>query len=339
MARHTFRLLCGRFLRDRCPKRGIEPATRKMYEYFTRDFLVPALGDRIADELTHLDFEALYNDMLARGFDPSTISKAHTTASGILRHAEREGWVSSNVARLAEPPRRRPKELTVPSPEDVQKFTALAATMDLGLAQWARVASCTGMRPGEVCALQPGDLNGTMLTISRAIDICEGPARVKGTKTGKVRRLTVDAATADILRERTGTWTFEGDAPWRQDSTAHRFRTISRLIGVRITPRMMRHFHATQLLASGKLSARQVADRLGGSGSVWDVAESLRRLERAIQLDELAGDFFLSGLASQLTACGLVDTPQVKPTKRQDGPTDRTPKPQVPVKGAHERCG
>lgn len=65
-----------------------------------------------------------------------------------------------------------------------------------------RLAADSGARRGALAALQFGDLDGDVLTISRGTS-CEvvGP-----TKSGRVRRLTLGAGTAALWRSTVATW-------------------------------------------------------------------------------------------------------------------------------------
>jgi site-specific recombinase XerC len=65
-----------------------------------------------------------------------------------------------------------------------------------------RLAADSGARRGELDALRLGDLDGDVLTISRAVS-----AEVVGsTKSGRVRRLTLGCATAALWRSTVQTW-------------------------------------------------------------------------------------------------------------------------------------
>lgn len=260
---HTFAQVLDAFL-ARCEVKGLEPATRLCYRYFTRKFLVPALGNRSVAELAPHDFDGLYQSMLERGYVPSTIRKCHATAGCALKLAQRNGWVTQNVARLAELPKNREPKRNIPDPDALLRFLDAAAELDRDVYDLAIVGAATGMRPGEVCGIRQDDIDEYgVLTVSRSIDVCEGGARIKGTKTGKTRRVTLDPDTLAIVRARGGPYVFGGENPARTDLMSKRFKRVARHAGVKFTPRSLRHFHATQLLASGKLSVRQVAERLG----------------------------------------------------------------------------
>lgn len=235
------------------------------------------------------------------GFATSSIRKCHVTASAALKLAMREGWVQGNPARESEPPRLERPEVEVPTEEEVRLFLKTAKAQDADVHDFARLLASTGGRPGEVCALRWGDVDfeKQVLTIATAFDNVGN--EVRPTKTRKVRRLTIDPGAVEVLRSRYGnhvTWVFprpySDDKPERRDTLGRRWGQVAKLAGVGLTPRMMRHFHATQLLASGKLSVRQVADRLGHSSPVVTLNVYARSLPA---LDVVAADVIGSVLA------------------------------------------
>ncbi|MDN5858317.1 MAG: hypothetical protein L0H84_06805 [Pseudonocardia sp.] len=66
----------------------------------------------------------------------------------------------------------------------------------------ARLAADTGARRGELAALQVDDLDGDVLTISRGTSgEIVGP-----TKSGRIRRITLGATTAQLWRTSVATW-------------------------------------------------------------------------------------------------------------------------------------
>lgn len=261
MSHRTFASLLDSFI-ESASARGCEPATVKCYRYFADRFLVPALGGRWLTTLRPSDFERLYRRMSEHGYVPSTLRKCNTTAGAALKLAERREWITSNPARLAELPRNVKPNRFIPTPEDVRVFLACALEKDRDIHDYAWTMANTGIRPGEACGLQKDDLADGVLTIQRSIDVCQGSARVKGTKTGNTRRLTLDPKTITVLLTRDGRWVFGGDYPPRTDLFSKRFKRVARRCDSLMVPRCLRHFHATQLLASG-MPPKAVADRLG----------------------------------------------------------------------------
>lgn len=243
-------------------RRGCEPATRRGYKYQADRWLRPALGNKKLNKLRPEHFEKLYAQMVEQDIASSTINKCAVTAKLALKHAERREWIRTNPARIAELPKRRERPKNSPTPEEVARLLAKAAERDPLIHDYAFVLANTGMRPGEACALKVTDLVGNELTIERALDVCEGRARLKSTKTGKTRTLTVDDETARIIRSRPGPFVFGDHEPTRTDLMSKRFRRVARRAKVCFTPRMLRHFHATTLIGAN-VDPKTVSTRLG----------------------------------------------------------------------------
>jgi integrase len=95
-----------------------------------------------------------------------------------------------------------------------------------------RLAADTGARRGELAALQVSDLDGDVLTISRAVS-----AEVVGsTKSGRTRRLTLGGTTAHLWHQTTQTWQdrtgTEPVGPWLFSADPqHRTRLASSTLG------------------------------------------------------------------------------------------------------------
>lgn len=243
-------------------RRGCEPATLKGYHYTWNRWLKPAVGHKRLKDLRPEDFERLFAEMVEQDIASGTINKCAMFARLALRHAEREGWTRTNPARVAELPKRRERPKVWPQPDEVARFLAKAAERDELIHDYAFVLANTGMRPGEACALKCSDLVGNELTIERALDVCEGKARLKSTKTGKSRTLTVDDETARIIRSYPGPFVFGGEEPIRTDLMSKRFRRVAKRAKVCFTPRMLRHFHATSLIGAN-IDHKTVSSRLG----------------------------------------------------------------------------
>lgn len=256
----------------------LAPATVKNYEYFAEAFLKPKLGHHAVQDLTTRDFEELFFEMADAGFVTSTIQKCRVTASGAMKLAQRRGLVEQNVVHLAEGPKSTPPEFWVPNADEVQRFLAWVSRKERDIYDFARVLAATGVRSGEGCGLRPEDLEGVRLHIVRSIDISEGRTRVTQAKSGRARCITIGEPTAQVIRSRRGRYVFGGEEPGRPDLYAKKMKRLALQAGVRITPTSLRHFHAVQLLSSGRLSASQVAERLGHSNP----GETLRMYARFI---------------------------------------------------------
>src|SRR6266545_7115807 len=103
----------------------------------------------------------------------------------------RWGWIASNPATLASPPKFGHYEARPPSPEDVAKLldAAWARDVDFGTLLW--LVMTTGMRRGELCALRwlHVDLDASELLIERSYIQRGKQHKEKDTKTHQARRI------------------------------------------------------------------------------------------------------------------------------------------------------
>jgi integrase len=161
----------------------------------------------------------------------------------------------------------------------------------------------TGARRGEVLALrwEHLDLITGVLPIRHSVSEQRGGATtIKGTKTHQSRRISLDAQTLALLidhRERViarctaigagfddlrfiFSYAPDHTRPCSPSAVTHRYARMVAKLGVRTHLHAMRHYSATELLASG-VDLRTVAGRLGhGSGGATTL-KVYRRLGRA----------------------------------------------------------
>jgi integrase len=148
-----------------------------------------------------------------------------------------------------------------------------------------RLAALLGARRGELCGLQWGDIredSGTVV-IRRGVVEIASTLHVKDTKTHSERVVSLDPATAEVLRrhrayverraEQCGTALVadafilspapDGSIPLRPNLATDVFRRIRHDIGLDAARlHDLRHFVATQLIGAGH-DVRTVAGRLG----------------------------------------------------------------------------
>lgn len=253
--------------------------------------LLPAFGAMPLRRLRPKHVDTLYADLRAgrttasRPLKASTIRRIHGVLRTALEQAVRWGWLPSNPAASASPPRVVTPDIKPPSPEDLGRLfmTALAATPEL--ATFVVVAAATGARRSELSALRwrDVDLDAGRMLIARGL--VRGPDGLveKDTKVHAARTVALDPTTIRLLREHhrrlsdraavCGTvladaaFVFsdapDGLDPWQPESTTRRFsmlRDRCGLPGLRLHD--LRHYVATTMLAAG-VDVRTVAGRLG----------------------------------------------------------------------------
>ena len=218
----------------------------------------------------------------------SSIRQCHAVLSSAFAAAVRWGWIAVNPMASAQKPRPPAPDPDPPTSEEAARIVAAAWADDpeWGLLVWAYLV--TGARRGEILALrwEHLDLAAGILTIRTSASEHGGTTTIKGTKTHQSRRIALDAATLALLvehRERLVTrcadlgagfdeqrfvFSYAPDhtRPCSPSGVTHRYARMVGKLGIRTRLHSMRHYSATELLASG-VDLRTVAGRLGhGSG-------------------------------------------------------------------------
>jgi integrase len=234
--------------------------------------------------------ETTHEPDCARGLPlaPSTVRQIHAILRRALAQGVKWGWLPSNPAALASPPKVVQQDVRPPSPEEVARLvnTAWARDPDFGTVLW--VAVTTGARRGELCALRWSHVRfaeGDLLIASNYVVRRRG-RKVKDTKTHQSRRIAMDEATSAILAEhlercRTRAAVYgcelapdgyvfsldpDGRTPRLPDSISRRMARLAHRVGMPGRHlHEFRHYSATQLLAGG-VDLRTVAGRLGHGG-------------------------------------------------------------------------
>jgi integrase len=189
-----------------------------------------------------------------------------------FNHAQRDGIIPTNpFTNLGLKQSRGRKDLTVLSPEELEHLGACAvATLgrEYGPSFRAMIlfAAYTGMRPGEVFALQWDDVRGDEVHVRRNLD---RTGNLKLPKNGQARRIVLPppakAALTDVVRLEGQPWVFltvrgkqfnNGNLAW----VWGKVRAAAGRPGMDFYE--LRHFCATYLLERG-LGAADVAVQLG----------------------------------------------------------------------------
>lgn len=262
----------------------LSPTTRAAYDSYLKTHILPVFSTMRLEKVTAERLDRLYGDMKRKGLEPATVHKCHVIIHRILAQAIKWRWVTENVADFATPPGIPRKELLPPSPAAVIMLIATADRENPDFGCYLRVAAVTGARRGEMCGLHWSDIDLEIgsVKISKAVVIDGKGVSERGTKTGNIRRVSLDAQTLEVLQahydrsvhraETCGrsivgaSYVFsedvDGTKPWRPDGVTQRFMRLRTKLGLNVRLHDLRHFVATQALAAN-IPARNVAGRLG----------------------------------------------------------------------------
>jgi integrase len=272
--------------------RELSPTTARGYDWIVKTYIMPTLGKVPLARLRTAQLDRFYAQLREKGgqdgkpLSAATVRQVHAIIRRALQQGIRWGWITTNPAALASPPKVRASQLEPPGPVDVVKLIETAATDDPDFGCFLHLAATTGARRGELCGLRwrDVDLDGGTMTISRNVVEGAGSAIVeKDTKTHASRRIALDPETVKVLKAQRKRLTsrargcgvtlsddahvFSPDpdglrplAPNDVTKVFIRVRKRAGLDAVRLHD--LRHFAATRLLAAG-VPVRTVSGRLG----------------------------------------------------------------------------
>jgi integrase len=277
-------------------ERDLSPSTARGYERLIRTHIVPALGAVPLARLRTPQLDSFYGKLRESGgangrpLSPASVRQVHAIVRRALSQGVRWGWINTNPAANASPPRIRRTEIRPPEPADVVRLVSGAEEVNPDLGCFLRLSATTGARRGELCGLRwrDVDFSAGALTISTSIvEDARGIAIVKDTKTHAARRIALDPVSLEALaahRRRAenralacseqlgeGGFVFSqspiGERPWVPNDVTKAFAAVRGrlgLDGVRLHD--LRHFAATRMLGAG-VPVRTVSGRLGHSNA------------------------------------------------------------------------
>ena len=178
-------------------------STQKSYRDSLDNYLIPKFGDMLLDAITRKHVKEFIQELHGKELKPATIRNHKAYLSAIMSEAVDDEIIQMNPARMMG------KRIKKDSREAKDKISPLTweefvKYLDTARAHYARhYPMCltllrTGMRLGELVALQPGDLdfNGCFIEVRRSYS----KGHITTPKTGDGRRVDMSGQLADVLR-------------------------------------------------------------------------------------------------------------------------------------------
>src|SRR5690606_18401138 len=168
-----------------------------------------ALGDVRLSKLTAEHLDRFYLGLArsggrrGQGLKPASINQFHAIIAGALKLGVAWGWVGTNVAVLAHPPKIKREEVRIPTLVQLgDLLDAVRRHHEANLWPLVRLAIATGARRGELCAVRWSkiDWDARTVTINRSIaDLGGGRWTEKPPKHGRGRVVVLDPSTISVL--------------------------------------------------------------------------------------------------------------------------------------------
>jgi len=251
--------------------------TYDIYESVTRLYIKPHIGGIPLGDLSRSHIDRLIGETLS-AVGPGAKDKVYKVLRYSLQAAIRSRYILMNSCDTDLRPKYEFRRFRVLTLDESRRL--LEAARDTECYEIMLIALTTGMRQGEILALQwrDVDLDRGTLTVQATLDFdADGVAIRKPPKCGKPRVVDLPATTLDALRARKLTqrprsdWIFtdkSGNPLHKEGMLRYQFRRA--LIAVELATEEesfvrfhdLRHTHATQLLAAG-CNVKVVQERLG----------------------------------------------------------------------------
>jgi len=268
----------------------LSPSTLREYRRLLAKIILPQFGSVKVRAIRPSDLDTFYASLRRRGVSGRALSAqsvrhVHALIRRLLNQALKWGWILTNSALNASPPRVDRVELEVPDVETVMRIINFAEERNPDIACFLRLAAVTGARRGELCAIRWRDFDkkGALSIKHSIVDGRNDELFEKGTKTHASRKVVIDALTLRVVEsqrqrceERSRacgkkfsrnsfvfTSSLDGSIPWRPHRVTLAFKRLCNELGISgVRLHDFRHFTATQMLASG-VPVKTVAGRLG----------------------------------------------------------------------------
>ena len=320
-------------------KPNLRPNTQMSYERRIYQHITPALGQIQLDKLTTADIQEFYADLKKNGRLLRTELYGaglsdQTTLHAALDKAVEENLIFQNPSDGCQLPSARPREMKGLTPEEIQQL--LIQAREDGCYELLLLELSTGLRRGEICALQWNDLNlkTGALQVERQVHRVRGELVVSPPKTKAGRRaVRLPAPVLNVLKAYktvpTSRWMFPSpvkeDSPMDPAAVRKRLSTVlKRADCKRLRFHDLRHTFATASLEHG-MDVKTLSTIIG------HVSSSTTLNIYAHVTDEM-----------QRTAAAKIDRGIVKSTTSQeDDAAPRNPPPSTfqPYKGERRKPG
>ena len=253
-------------------KPNLRPNTQMSYERRIYQHIIPTLGNIQMDKLTTSDIQQfcaklkqggrlLRTELYGEGLSDQTVRGIHTTLHAALDKAVAEKLLLRNPADGCRLPSAKAREMQVLTPEEIQRL--LIQAREDGCFELLLLELSTGLRRGEICALQWNDLNlrNGELRIERQVHRVKGELVISPPKTkAGNRNIILPVPVLNVLKSYkaaiTSQWIFPSpvsdDSPRDPAAVRKRLQTVlERAECKKIRFHDLRHTFSTTALEHG----------------------------------------------------------------------------------------
>ena len=193
--------------------RNLAPKTAATYRMMLRHRIIPALGAILLQKLApshlkqfyaNLDEDGVRKDGRGTRLSGATQAKCHRVLSAMLQEAVYRELIPHNPASDVRPPQERRPEIKFYDEEEIRRLLIALQDESSRFRAIVLLALATGMRRGEILALEWGEINwqAHLITVKQSAYTATGQGQqVKAPKTATSARLVaMPADLEDALR-------------------------------------------------------------------------------------------------------------------------------------------
>jgi integrase len=268
---------------------NVSGKTFERYSEIVRNDLIPAIGAMQLQKLRPVHIQGYYSRALTTGrkdgkggLSPQTVVHHHRVLREALKHAVRWQLLTRNPAEAVDPPRIEHKEMQIM--DEAKSVWMIEGAQGTRLHVPIVLATCTGMRRGEILALKWADvdLSSGFLHVRRTLEQTRQQVGFKEPKSRYGRRLiSLPTLAVEVLEQHhnhqlelksvLGAAYEDNDLVccqedgrlWRPSAFTSAYFALLRRRKIRSIPfHALRHSHASQLLRAG-ISPKVISERLG----------------------------------------------------------------------------
>lgn len=242
-----------------------EESTRKKDRQVLRDHLIPAFGEMLVCEVKARDILDFQTEMVEMGYQPQSVRNTLATLSNIFKLACLEDIIPANPVTSVPRVKSETRKPTFWTFEEADRFLCHAQDADWEIFQLCAFALNTGLRPGELQALQADCLDFRNQCVHVRRNWCTKTNQIRNYTKNKVERtIWINDEIMRVMLNKRGLRGDERVFPLPFNTLGfRRIRPLAEEAGVKpIRFHDLRHTFASHLAMQGK-SAIEIRDLLG----------------------------------------------------------------------------